>query len=1113
MSYSCLPIRPLIAAALLLSAASSLFADHLVQLARDPDLSPDGKRLVFEWRGDIWLANAQGGVIRQLTTSDSRESQPKFAPDGKTIAFISNRTGFNQVYEMPLGGGPARQLTYHTEGYALEQYSPTDDRILVKATRDHFWREGQRFFLIDRQERRREELVFDAYGDDGRLSPDGTRLLFTREGVGGFRKQYQGSQAAQIWLYDRKDGKFTQVVDNQTGARYPLWHPNGKEFFYVGQQDGNFNLYLRNLESGEETQLTHFTDDAVVMPALSADGSTIIFRNLFDFYRYDVKSGKQSKVRLVHRGEDHPDPVSRVVLDDATEVSFSEDGLEVAFIAGGDLWVMDTVLKEPKQITSSPEEERDPVFAPDGKTIFFASDQNGQSDIWSATRGDEEKYWWQNDAFELKQLTEDMEKEYSLKLSPDGKTLAFLRLRGDLWLMNPDGSNKRMFLESWSSPDYNWSPDSRWIVYADSDNNFNRDIWVKQIDNDAPAVNLSQHPDNESDPVWSPDGKIIAFTGRRVGDETDLYFIYLTKQEDETTDRDRKLEEALEKLKKARKQKSATGKSGAQPDKPEPPGPESKPTAGEQAAEGDKPSAGKDKKQVPEVKIDLDGIEERIRRVSIPDSRESNLFWSPDSKKLAFRATIDGKSGIHTIEPPETSPKFFSSANVSNPRWIENQIVGLVSGKPASIATSGSVTSYAFSAKQVVDQHAKNRVAFDMCWREMRDNFYDESLNHKNWSAIRRKYAEAAEQAVDSQTFADVVNMMLGELNGSHLGFYSRGRGQASDSSSNRNAWTELTPHFGLRFDASFKGPGLLVKDVILGSPADLEKSRIEAGEVVLSINGVNVDPAMELTEVLNGDLSVPYSLDVQAKDGTTRTVSIKATTYGAIRSLLYGHWVKHNHDEVEKASDGRLGYLHIRGMNMSSFYQFERELYSVANGKDGIVIDVRENGGGSTTDHLLTILTQPVHAITVPRGGGRGYPHDRKVYATWSKPIVVLCNQNSFSNAEIFSHAIKQLERGQVVGVPTAGGVISTGGTSILDVGFLRKPFRGWYLLDGQDMELNGAVPHHVIWPHPGDLPAGKDTQLSKALEVLTADVEVWKAKPQPELIKASDRRKKKSE
>src|SRR3954469_20061627 len=206
---------------------------------------------------------------------------------------------------------------------------------------------------------------------------------------------------------------------------------------------------------------------------------------------------------------------------------------------------------------------------------------------------------------------------------------------------------------------------------------------------------------------------------------------------------------------------------------------------------------------------------------------------------------------------------------------------------------------------------------------------------------------------------------------------------------------------------------------------------------------------------------------------------------------MLYEKWVEDNRKKVEQASNGTLGYLHIQGMNFVSFYKFEEELYSAGVGKDGLIIDVRHNGGGSTTDHLLTVLTAPAHAITVPRGGGPGYPHDRRVYATWSKPIVVLCNQNSFSNAEIFSHAIKTLKRGQLVGTPTAGGVISTGATSIMDVGMLRLPTRGWFLPDtGEDMELNGAMPDQVVWPDPADFARGGDAQLVKAVEVLQADV-----------------------
>jgi tricorn protease len=343
---------------------------------------------------------------------------------------------------------------------------------------------------------------------------------------------------------------------------------------------------------------------------------------------------------------------------------------------------------------------------------------------------------------------------------------------------------------------------------------------------------------------------------------------------------------------------------------------------------------------------------------------------------------------------------------------------------------------------------------------------------------------------------------MLGELNGSHLGF------ALNAPAAPANTWKDETAHLGLRFDPAFAGPGWKVRDVLAKGPATYRASKIAPGEVILKVDGREVTPAMDSGEVLNGPLDRDIILRVAATDGKERDVILRPISYTTARKLLYDQWIADNRREVEKASGGSLGYLHISAMNDESFERFEEELYAAGAGKDGLVIDVRENGGGSTTDRLLTALTQPRHAITVPRGGRPGYPQDRMVYAVWQKPITVLCNQNSFSNAEIFSHAIKELKRGKVVGVPTAGGVISTGSAGIMDVGTLRLPSRGWYgVSTGEDMELNGAQPDFVIWPQPGDLPKGVDAQLAKAIEVLQADVAAWKAQSRPTLKKASER------
>jgi len=1109
--------RLIILAILFLAATLTQASDsEALRLASDPALSADGETLAFVWRGDIWLAPVEGGKARQLTMHAAPDRQPAFSPDGSEIVFVSDRDAGNQLYAVPVEGGTPKQLTHHTSGYRMQDWYPSGDAMLVHARRDYFWRSAGRFFRVSRNDRKAEQLLFDADGANGKLSPDGKRLLFTREGMTWWRKGYEGAKASQIWLYDFESKAYEKLLDPETGARWPLWNPDGRSFYYVGARSGSFNLYKCDVATRARRQLTFFEDDSVVYPCISRDGSTIVFRHLFDLYRFNPASGAApTRIDLIYPGDSIEAPIDRTMVRDASDVAFSDDGLEIAFIAGGDLWVMDTELREPRQVTATPEEERDPVFTPAGDAILFVSDQGGQSDIWRAEPSDTDLYWWQNETFELKQLTQDAELETDIRFSPAGDRISFVKSRGDLWTMSVEGKDPQRLLRSWDQPQYDWSPDGKWIVYAVNDNDFNRDIWIIPSDGSEEPINISKHPYDEYNPVWRPDGKVIAFTSSRLDREVDIFYVWLEEAEHEKGKRDRTIDKAIKKMEKARK------KDKKKEDKPEP-----KSKAEDEKNEDKSEDEGKDKdaaqdegkpaeekkepekdKDLPEVVIDFERIHERVRRVGIDGSSERGLFWSHDSKKLAFAATIDGKRGLYTIEiPEELKPKLLTSKTGSSARWLKegNQIVWLSGGKPTSVTAGGKETVYSFSGRQVVDRAGRYRAAFDLAWREMRDNFYDERLGNRNWDAIRRKYADMAANAPDVDAFALVVNLMLGELNGSHLGFYPNRGG----SGSYRPEWNITTAHLGVRFDGSYKGPGLKVKDVLPDGPGDREASKIEPGEILVAIDGVNVHPEMDLTEVLNGPLERDIQLDIRNGEGETREVTLRPISYGHAGSLLYEKWLRDNRKAVEELSEGKLGYVHIRGMNWSSFQKLERQLYAVGVGKEGLIIDVRNNGGGFTADHVLTVLCQPSHAITVPRGGGQGYPEDRRVYATWNKPIVMMCNQNSFSNAEIISHAIKTLKRGKLVGVPTAGGVISTGGTGIMDVGFLRLPFRGWYVLPtGEDMELNGAVPDFVLWPQPGEMPAGKDIQLDKAIEVLLEDVARWNARPQPPLRKASER------
>tara|TARA_B110000014_G_scaffold264463_1_gene266364 strand:- start:8985 stop:12422 length:3438 start_codon:yes stop_codon:yes gene_type:complete len=1092
-----------------------------IALASQPGLSPDGKSFVFVWAGDIWIASTEGGKAKRLTSHQAEESSPIISPDGKSVAFISQRTGTWQVFVMSINGAQMKQITHHTEGHFLMDWYPNGKHLLVRCRRDHAGPSSERFYKISSKGRGSEELIFDAAGDEGRLSPDGTKILFHRGGTGLYRKGYVGSQSSQIWRWDGKE--FTKLVEDPQGSRSPRWAADGKSFYYISGKSGAFNFYHKQFEGEKEKQLTHFKDDSVMLPTVSRDGKVLVFRYLADFYRLDLtqEAAEPVKINVWNRGQRAGrQGIEKQDLRTVGQAVFSKDGLEIAFVSGGDLWVMDTVLKEPKRVTMTSAEEREPVFSPDGKSIIYISDDGRSASLCRAKRSDPEKYWWQNQIFNTEQLSEEGEVIEDIIYSPDGKKISMIKGSGDLWISDADGKNANKLISSWNAPRYDWSPDGKWIAYSVYDNNFNRDIWIVPVDGSKKPFNLSRHPDSDGGVRWSPNGKLLAFTGRRYDTETDIYYVWLKKEDEETGSRERNLNKALETMKKGRpKQKvpaKIPNKENVKPKAPEenrfikalrimfdlPASVEKK-----QEAVPPKPESKEEKKEE-EPGIDFDGITERIHRISIPDVSERGLFWSPDSKKLAFSAKIKGVEGVFSVEFPDklSSPALVLSKSISMPRWLskDTRIVYTVGGVPGSLA-KGKAETYSFKVltERVPEEH--QRVGFRQAWRAMRDGFYDESLNNRDWNLIREKYEGMASTAVDRYSFSRAISLMLGELNASHLGFRA-----ISSNSYRAPGWQDQTAHLGVIFDANHEGPGLKIKKVLTDGPASEEKTQMREGEMIMEINGAEVSLRIDLTEVLNGRLDRDLILKVQGlgDEQKQREVLIRPCSYSKARSLVEADKINDTKKRVEELSGGRLGYLYVARMMWSEFQKFEREIYAEGDGKEGLVIDVRNNGGGFTADHLLTVLVPPVHASTVPRGGGSGYPGDRRVYATWTKPIVVLCNERSFSNAEIFSHAIKNLKRGKLVGVPTAGGVISTASRSIMDLGTIRMPGRGWFLPDGQDMELNGAIPDYLIWPLPGELPSGDDKQLDKAVQVLMSDVEKVAKESKTKLIPASQRK-----
>jgi tricorn protease len=985
--------------------------------------------------------------------------------------------------------------------------------------------------VLDLENETPKRMQFDTGFSEASLSPDGKAALFTRGRAKWFRKGYYGAMASQLWLADLSQSPAALKRLDQDRPHFqnvswtdPMWTPDGKGYYYVSDPDGTRDVYYRNLDGTGVKRITQVgrtdgSDDGVTFPSLSADGRTMVFRRRFDLYRLELQDASIEKIELRISGDVVADAIERRTESSVTDIAFTDDGKQMAFVAGEDIWVMDRILQEPVRVTNTPHAESSLVFSDDGGRLFFVSDSGGEIDIWEATHEQEDGIWWLAEAFALRQITDDAAVERNLSANLAGEHLAYVKGTA-LFVMDADGSDHRQIVEMWSRPSFDWSPDGKWLVYSTQDDDYNSDVWVIPIDGTREPFNLSRHPDSDSGPVWSPDGKRIAFVSRRELEESDIYYINLTDEEEEKTDRDKKLEEALEAMKKKEKEKGK-GKKKKEADQPA-----AVDSPKKDEAESDSASDEEDDASEKTVEIDFEGIRERTHRISIRDSYESGLIWSPDGKKLAFSATIDGNRGFYSVEFPDVgSPKKIASSGLGNARWLAEtkEIVGTArsssgpsfasrffgffggGGTPAAMDGKGKVTTFPFTIRHIRDWQAVRQISFDQAWRAMRDRFYDERMNNRDWGAIRKKYRPVAGQCLGAAEFSELMNMMLGELNASHMGH--RGGSDPLPESPEQNAWSPTTYHLGLRFELDFEGPGLRVESVIPGSPCHRERSRVKAGEALLAIDGVKLGPGSDLDAILTLDAIRDLELTVANSQGEERLVTVRPTS--SVSRLLYDEWTERTRAAVEEQSAGKLGYLHIRGMNMSSFLQMEEDMYHAGAGKDGLIIDVRFNGGGSTADHVMTTLAQPVHAITKSRGSGEGYPQDRKIYASWDKPIVMMCNESSFSNAEIVSHAVKQTGRGRLVGMRTAGGVISTGSASLLDGSSVRMPTRGWYLITtGEDMELNGCEPDIALWNPPG----GEDLQLQVAVKALLEDVAAEEAKEKVEIESAARKRQRES-
>jgi tricorn protease len=496
---------------------------------------------------------------------------------------------------------------------------------------------------------------------------------------------------------------------------------------------------------------------------------------------------------------------------------------------------------------------------------------------------------------------------------------------------------------------------------------------------------------------------------------------------------------------------------------------------------------------LPHVTIEFERLWERVERITDLKGNEGGARISPDGKKIIFTAEHEGDEDLYSIDWNGEDLKRLTKDGTEPEQYVfdsKGKTIFFLDGK-GRIKRAGvdgkAGDPIPFSARYTIDSRLERAAVFDEAWRALNLYFYDPDFHGVDWPAQHEKYRPWALAGSTSSDFADVVNLMLGELNASHMGYRPAGaRGPARDAE-------DTTGWIGVTYDPEAGGPGLLVSEVLPDSPAWRTDVKIEKSERLLAVNGVEISAKTNVFDAFVDTVDERTQLRVLGVDGVERTVVVKPVSLLDQRQLRYEEWVRDRRRLTEEWSGGRLGYIHIQGMNTPSFEKFERMLFAAADGKEGLIVDVRFNGGGRTTDYLMAVLMVQRHAYTVPRGADpsiRAYPQDRLPLAAWTRPAAAICNEQSYSNAEIFSYAFKTLERGPLVGWPTFGAVISTGSTRTLDGARVRLPGRGWYVAPtGINMENNGAAPDVLVAQPPSeDRSAAEDTQLRRTVEVLLA-------------------------
>ncbi len=1018
------------------TAAESLYC-------RYPALSPDGKTVAFTYQGDIWAVPVAGGDARRVTVHEAEDIRPQFSPDGRWLLFSSQRHNNFDVFVIPTTGGEARQLTSHTSDDLGTGWFAGGDSIVFYSERDG---KGD-IFKVSARGGAPIKLTggYTERENDGRISADGRSLVFTTGSgfVRWWRRDLKTSGNSDIYVQDRTSREFSsfRLTSDPTHELWPVLDAVREVVYFVANYDDGWAQVQRvSLIGGEPEKLTNFTDDGVQWLNGTPDGSLLVFEQNFRLWTLNPLTGETKQIPIAISSDAATNLSERVTFDGKVEwLALSPDGKKLAYIVHGEIFVMPTEDPEgSRQISRSPAREQHVTWGKDSRTLYYCSDRDGEYQIYEA------------DALTgvEKRLTQSNEPELKPVASPDGKYLALYRgldkiVRLELATKRETTWVQGTFYDLGIEPtmEYDWSPDSRWLAFTMNGPTYESDIWAVSLSNE--KHNLSRAAGYNMRPRFTADGKSVYYTAIGEGNEQ----TYKVDLQPPPFTFDESVFDSL-----------FLGKAG-------------------------KDSAKTVKDTAKTVRIDPERIESRRRKAFALSGSSTWPVQSPDGKKFFFVASLLGKSEIWSVnseDDPElkqltTSGKAKSHLNVSADG---KKLYCLEDGKIRSLSTSdGKSESLPVEATLDVDRLATYRQKFHEGWRLLNHYFYDPTFRGIDWQAVRLKYEAPLAHVRTDEDFRNVMLELMGELRGSHLDLILKDE---------KPAETIRSGELGIEFDPTvLDRDGLwLIRYVYPLSPA--AKAGVVAGQYIVACDDVSLTREASLEEILSGKIDKRVRLSVtDTPAAKSHVVEVKPISTTALESLRYNDWVETRRALVDSLSGGRIAYLNIRAMNQPSLDLFKEQLVSLAEGKDGLLVDVRDNSGGWISVHLLGMLDRTPFILRRFRDFGITSENKLRFKAS-ERPMALLIDNYSASNSEIFAEGFRRLKLGPIIGTPTASGVIGTSQYNLIDGTQIRRPSMGAFTVEMEDTDRVPRKPDVFVENLPDDLIAGRDPQLVRAVQEL---------------------------